>query len=110
MDGRVWTIDGLPCPTGLVSTLESCVAAPSRGVNVSTIAGSQRGSSATGAEVNASVSPLPVGVRSLLGPPAMLFIPGTCASVPVSVEARYAEGVSQRINRLEYPRQSSINR
>jgi len=106
MDGRVWmpcpqTIGGLPCPTGLVSTLEPCVAAPNRGVNVSTIAGSQRGSSATGAKVNASVSPPPVGVRSLLGPPAMLFIPGTCASVPVSVEARYAEEVSKRINRLQ---------
>ena len=66
MDGRIWmpcpqTIDGLPCPTGLVSTLESCVTAPNRGVNVSTIAGSPRGSSATGAEVNTSVSPPPVG-------------------------------------------------
>ena len=65
MDGCIWmpcpqTKDGLPCPFELFSILESCVAAPTRDVNDSTIAGSPRGSSATGAEVNASVSPPPV--------------------------------------------------
>ncbi len=35
----------------------------------------------------------PVRVRSTLGPPARLFITGSVTSVPVSVEARYAEGV-----------------
>ena len=98
MDGRIWmscpqTIAGLTCLPGLVSTLESCVTAPIRGVNVSTIAGSPRGSSATGAEVNANVSPPPVGVRSTIGPPAVVFIPGTSASVSVLARARYAEGV-----------------
>ena len=87
------TIGGLPCPSELLPTLESCVAAPTRGVNDSTIVGSPRGSSATWAEVNASVSPPPVRVRSTLGPPAMVFITGTITSVSVSVEARYAEGV-----------------
>ena len=50
------TIGGLPCPSELLPTLESCVAAPTRGVNDLTIVGSPRGSSATWAEVNASVS------------------------------------------------------
>jgi len=85
MDGRIWmpypqTIGGLPCPAGLVSTLESCVE-------------SQRDSSATGAEVNASVSSTPVRVRSTVGPPAVVFITDTVSSVPISVEARYSEGV-----------------
>ena len=98
MDGRIWMpcphlIGGLPCPSDCVSTLESCVAAPNRGVNDSTNIGSPRGSSATWAEVNANVSTPLVRVRSTLGPPAMVFITGTSTSVSVSVEARYAEGV-----------------
>jgi len=113
MDGRIW----MPCPQAigglpprLVSTVESCVAAPNRGVNDSTIVGSPRGSSATGAEVNASVSPPPVGVRSTLGPPAVVFITGTIPSVPVSVEARYAEGVlDARLGSVSAPSVSSTS-
>ena len=52
---EAWLMDGLASGRD-----ESCVAAPNRGVNDSTIAGSPRSSSATGAEVNASVSPPPV--------------------------------------------------
>jgi hypothetical protein len=66
VDGRLWMpcphlTGDLPCTSELCSTVESCVAAPTRGVNDSTIIGSLRGSSATWAEVNANVSPPPSG-------------------------------------------------
>ena len=119
MDGGIWmpcpqTIGGLPCPPGLVSTLESCVAAPNGGMNDLTIAGSPRGSSATGAEVNASVSHPFVEVRSTLGLPAILLITGTGTSVG-SVSASKVDqqedgprlphvGRNQRLPRVTLPR------
>jgi hypothetical protein len=103
-------IGGLSCPSELCSTLESCVAAPIRGVNDSTIAGSPRGSSSIWAEVNTIVSPPPVRVRSTLGPPAMLFITGLITSVSVSVEARYAEGdLDARLGSVSAPSVSSTS-
>jgi len=91
MDGHIWTPcpqtkGGLPRPSLLVATLESGVVAPTRGVYDSTIAGSPRGSSATDAGLNAIVSCTSVEVRSTVGPPTMVIITGTIASVPVYSE------------------------
>jgi hypothetical protein len=99
MDDRIWmpcphTIGDRPRPSLLVlPTLDSDVAAPTSGVNVSTIAGSPRGSSATDAGVDTAVSCTPVEVRSTAGPPVIAIITGTSDSVPVSAEARYSEVV-----------------
>jgi hypothetical protein len=101
VDGRIGMpcpqpIGGRPRPSGLVSLVGTCVAAPTGGVNVSTIVGSPRGSSATKAGVDTSVSSTPVRVRSTVGPPAMVLITGTIATVPVSAKARYSDGVLDR--------------
>ena len=60
--------------------------------SISVIAGSPRGSSAPldgDAGVNAVVSCTPVEVRSTTGPPAMVIITGTRASVPVLAQLAY---------------------
>ena len=89
-------IGGRPRPSGLLSLVGTCVAAPTGGVNVSTIVGSPRGSSATKARVDPAVSSTPVRVRSTVGPPATVLITGTLATVPVSAKARYSDGVLDR--------------
>ena len=86
-------VSGCLVPKRPRQSLESDVAAPIPEVNISTVAGSSVGSSTTGAGVDTAVSCTPVEVRSTTGPPAMVIIAGTSDSVPVSVEARYAEVV-----------------